>query len=143
MTAALLATLEGGLLVSCQAYPGEPMRDPVIITAVALAALDGGAVGIRAQGLDDLRMIRSRTAAPLVGLVKVGHEGVFITPTVADATDVCSAGADIVALDGTTRDRPDRQPLGGEHRRRPRRGQARDGRRRLARGRPAQRRRRG
>lgn len=111
MTAALLASLEGGLLVSCQAYPGEPMRDPVIITAVALAALAGGAVGIRAQGLDDLTMIRSRTAAPLVGLVKVGHEGVFITPTVSDAEDVSSAGADIVALDGTTRDRPDRQPL--------------------------------
>ena len=107
----MLASLRGCLVVSCQAYPGEPMRDPVIITAVALAALEGGAAGIRAQGLDDIAMIRARTDAPLIGLVKVGRDGVFITPTVADAQAICEASADIVALDGTTRPRPDSQPL--------------------------------
>lgn len=111
MTIELLNSLRGRLVVSCQAYPGEPMRDPVIITAVALAALEGGAAGIRAQGLDDIKMIRSRTTTPLIGLVKVGQDGVFITPTVTDARNVCSAGADIVAVDGTTRSRPDHQPL--------------------------------
>lgn len=111
MTVELLTTLHGRLIVSCQAYPGEPMRDPVIITAVAQAALEGGAAGIRAQGLDDIKMIRSRTTTPLIGLVKVGDDGVFITPTVTDVKNVCSAGADIVALDGTARARPDHQPL--------------------------------
>lgn len=111
MTVELLTALRGRLIVSCQAYPGEPMRDPVIITAVAQAALDGGAAGIRAQGVDDIKMIRSHTTAPLIGLLKVGQDGVFITPTVTDARNVCSAGADIVAVDGTTRARPDHQPL--------------------------------
>lgn len=111
MTVELLKELQGHLVVSCQAYPGEPMRDPMIITAVARAALEGGAAGIRAQGLADIAMIRSHTTAPLIGLVKDGHDGVFITPTVTDALDVCSAGADIVAVDGTTRPRPDQQPL--------------------------------
>lgn len=111
MTVDLLTALRGRLVVSCQAYPGEPMRDPVIITAVAQAALEGGAAGIRAQGLDDIKMIRIRTTAPLIGLVKVGQDGVFITPTVIDARHVCSAGADIVAVDGTSRPRPDHQPL--------------------------------
>lgn len=100
-----------GLVVSCQAYPGEPMLDPTVMTAIALAAIEGGAVGIRAKGLDDIAMIRSRTATPLIGLVKVGRGGVFITPTVADAAKVAEAGADIVAIDGTARKRPDGRPL--------------------------------
>jgi N-acylglucosamine-6-phosphate 2-epimerase len=111
MTSDVLTSLQGGLIVSCQAYPGEPMRDPVVMTAVAQAALEGGAAGIRAQGLDDIKMIRNHTTAPLVGLLKVGHDDVFITPTVVDARNVASAGADIVAIDGTTRARPDDKPL--------------------------------
>jgi N-acylglucosamine-6-phosphate 2-epimerase len=107
----VLAQLRGRLVVSCQAYPGEPMRDPSIMTAVALAALLGGAAGIRAQGLDDVAMIRIKTAAPLIGLVKVDGSDVFITPTVADARAVAAAGADVVALDATARPRPDGQPL--------------------------------
>lgn len=87
------------------------MLDPVVMTAIALAALEGGAVGIRAKGLDDLALIRARTAAPLIGLVKVGQDGVFITPTVADAVRVAEVGADIVAIDGTARERPDGRAL--------------------------------
>lgn len=104
-------TLRGGLIVSCQAYPGEPMRDSRVMTAVAKAVVDGGAVGVRAQGLEDIRSIRAELAVPLIGLVKVGADGVFITPTVADCVAVAEAGADIVALDGTTRARPDGSAL--------------------------------
>ena len=50
--------LRSGVVVSCQAYPGEPMRDPDTMARVARAAQDGGAVGIRAQGLADLVRIR-------------------------------------------------------------------------------------
>ena len=107
----VLAQLHRRLVVSCQAYPGEPMRDPTIMTAVARAALAGGAAGIRAQGLADIAMIRSQVAAPLIGLVKVDGSDVFITPTVADARAVAAAGADVVALDATDRPRPDAQPL--------------------------------
>jgi N-acylglucosamine-6-phosphate 2-epimerase len=46
-------------------------------------------------------------SVPLIGLVKVGTEGVFITPTLADCRDVAATGCEIVALDGTRRPRPD------------------------------------
>ena len=111
ITADPLQRIRGGLVVSCQAYPGEPMRHPMIMAAVAEAVLAGGAVGIRAQGLDDLARIRARTGAPLIGLLKIDGSGVFVTPTVAAVVQVAEAGADIVALDGTTRERPDGRQL--------------------------------
>ncbi|WP_406064727.1 N-acetylmannosamine-6-phosphate 2-epimerase [Streptomyces sp. NBC_01077] len=103
--------LHGALIVSCQAYPGEPMRDPDTMRRVALAARDGGAAGIRAQGLDDLRAIRGALDLPLIGLWKDGAEGVYITPTARHALAVLEAGADIVALDATDRPRPDSRPV--------------------------------
>ncbi len=106
-----LEALRDGLIVSCQAYPGEAMRDPRVMTAVAQAVVEGGAAGIRAQGLADLRAIHAHLDVPLIGLVKTGSDGVFITPTVADALSVARAGAQIVALDGTRRPRPDGRPL--------------------------------
>lgn len=99
--------LAGKLIVSCQAYPGEPMRDPRTMTQVAQAAVLGGAAGIRAQGLADLDAMRPCVTVPLIGLVKVGAEGVFITPTLSDAIAVAQTGCDIVAIDGTRRPRPD------------------------------------
>ncbi len=111
VTSKVLESIHGGLVVSCQAYPGEPMRDPRIMTAIAQAVVLGGAAGIRAQGLEDLRSIRASVDVPLIGLVKVGTDGVFITPTVSDCVSVAQTGADIVALDGTRRPRPDGSTL--------------------------------
>lgn len=105
--AASLAALRGGLVVSCQAYSGEPMRSPETMAQVAASALIGGAVGIRAQGLGDIALIHERVELPLIGLWKDGHADVFITPTLRHAIGVHAAGADIVALDGTRRERPD------------------------------------
>ena len=106
-----LRRIRGGLVVSCQAYPGEPMRHPMIMAAVAEAALAGGAVGIRAEGLDDLGLIRARTSAPLIGLLKIAGAPVSITPTMAAAEQVAAVGTDLVALDGTIRARPDGRSL--------------------------------
>jgi N-acylglucosamine-6-phosphate 2-epimerase len=100
------AGLAGGLIVSCQAYPGEPMRDPRTMAQIARAAVTGGAVGIRLQGIDDLRAAAD-LPVPIVGLWKDGESDVFITPTLEHAQAVADAGADIVALDGTRRRRPD------------------------------------
>lgn len=83
------------------------MRDPDTMARVAMAARDGGAAGIRAQGLDDIGRIRSAVDLPLIGLVKEGSTGVVITPTSALALAVVRAGADIVAVDATGRPRPD------------------------------------
>ena len=51
----VMERLRGGLIVSCQAYPGEPMRDPRTMTRIARSVVDGGAAGVRLQGLDDIR----------------------------------------------------------------------------------------
>ena len=103
----VLDALRGGLIVSCQAYPGEPMLDPRTMAQVAQAAVAGGAAAIRGKGLEDLVALRAVVSVPIVGLVKVGDTGVYITPTLADCLDVAGTGAEVVALDGTRRPRPD------------------------------------
>ena len=103
--------LRGGLIVSCQAYPGEPLRHPETMAQMAEAVVAGGAVGLRAQGISDLSFITGRTSVPLIGLWKDGDEGVHITPTLRHARAVRDAGADVVALDGTRRGRPDGRSL--------------------------------
>ncbi|WP_417374436.1 N-acetylmannosamine-6-phosphate 2-epimerase [Glutamicibacter protophormiae] len=107
----MLHSLRGRLIVSCQAYPGEPLRDPEAMALIAQSAVIGGAAAIRAQGLEDIRAIARRVTVPQIGLWKVGAEGVFITPTLEHAIAVADAGADIVAIDGTRRDRPDGRTL--------------------------------
>lgn len=107
----IVARLRGGLIVSCQAYPGEPMLDPRTMAQIARAAVAGGAVGIRGKGLDDLRQMTAVLDVPVIGLVKVGAEGVYITPTLDDCLAVAQTGVQIVALDGTRRPRPDGRTL--------------------------------
>jgi N-acylglucosamine-6-phosphate 2-epimerase len=108
----LMERLRGRLIVSCQAYPGEPLRDPEVMRRMALAVLEGGAAGIRAQGLADLRAIRAATDVPLIGLWKDGDAEVHITPTARHAAAVAATGADVVALDATARPRPDGSTVG-------------------------------
>jgi N-acylglucosamine-6-phosphate 2-epimerase len=103
----MIQSLRGGLIVSCQAYPGEPLCDPRAMSLIAQSAAAGGAVGIRAQGLDDIRLIHETVRLPQIGLWKVGCDGVFITPTLEHAIAVAAAGAEVVAIDGTRRPRPD------------------------------------
>nr|WP_281507670.1 N-acetylmannosamine-6-phosphate 2-epimerase [Brachybacterium sp. Marseille-Q7125] len=99
------------LIVSCQAYPGEPMRDPRTMAQIAAAVERGGASAVRAQGLEDIRQVKAAVSVPVIGIWKDGEQGVFITPTLEHALAVAEAGADIVALDGTLRERPDGRTL--------------------------------
>lgn len=103
----LIANLEGKLIVSCQAYPGEPLRHPETMAQMARAAELGGAAAIRCQGLSDIAAIKGRVDIPVLGLWKEGHEGVYITPTLRHARACIMAGADVVAIDATDRPRPD------------------------------------
>lgn len=103
----LIANLKGKLIVSCQAYMGEPMRHPETMAQMARAAELGGAAAIRCQGLSDIAAIKGRVEIPVLGLWKEGHEGVYITPTLRHARACIAAGADVVALDATGRPRPD------------------------------------
>lgn len=103
----LVNLLEGQLIVSCQAYPGEPMRDPRTTAQLAASAVLGGSAAVRVQGLADVQFTRTAVEVPVIGLWKDGHDGIFITPTLHHALAVAHAGAHVVALDGTTRKRPD------------------------------------
>lgn len=103
----IVEQLQGTLCVSAQAYPGEPMRDPRTMAQIAQAAVIGGAASIRAQGLEDVRMVVDAVDVPVVGLWKDGKEGVFITPTLFHAQQVAKTGCAIIAIDGTLRERPD------------------------------------
>ena len=103
----LVESLKGKLIVSVQAYPGEPMRHPETMAQIARACELGGAAAIRCQGLSDISAIKGRVEIPVIGLWKEGHEGVYITPTLRHARACIHAGADVVALDATDRPRPD------------------------------------
>jgi N-acylglucosamine-6-phosphate 2-epimerase len=107
----ILRRLRGGLVVSCQAPPGDPLYGPGFMAAMARAAVLGGAVGIRANGPADIQAVRRAVDVPVVGLWKDGAEGVYITPTVRQARAVADAGAQIVAIDATSRPRPDRSSV--------------------------------
>jgi N-acylglucosamine-6-phosphate 2-epimerase len=96
------------LIVSCQARDDNPLTGSVYMQAMALAALQGGADAIRANGASDIAAIRSITNKPIIGLLKkevIGFE-VYITPDLESIEEVISAGADYVALDVTHQARP-------------------------------------
>ncbi|GGM80028.1 N-acetylmannosamine-6-phosphate 2-epimerase [Dactylosporangium sucinum] len=106
----LMATIHGGLIVSCQAGHEHPLRDTSTIRRLAEAAVAGGATAVRCGGVGgiaDVRAVAAAVTVPVIGLTKRGTSGVFITPTVADALEVLAAGAAVVATDATTRPRPD------------------------------------
>jgi N-acylglucosamine-6-phosphate 2-epimerase len=75
---------------------------------LAQAAVTGGAAAIRANGVPDVAAIRKAVDVPILGINKVGDpRGVFITPNVGSAAEIVAAGADMIAMDGTLRARPD------------------------------------
>ena len=106
---ALVGSLRGGLIVSCQAREGWPLRDAGIMAAMARAAETGGACAIRANAPEDIAAIRAVVDLPIIGLWKQDIPGyqVYITPTLSAARAVQAAGADIVALDATQLPHPD------------------------------------
>jgi len=97
-----------GLIVSCQATRGDVLYGPEHMAAMALAAERGGAVAIRADGSKNISAIRSVSQLPIVGIKKTLYptSEIYITPTFADAREAAEAGADVVALDATSRPRP-------------------------------------
>jgi N-acylglucosamine-6-phosphate 2-epimerase len=105
---ARLAALAGGLVVSCQAPQGSPLRSPEIMLAMARAAIAGGAVGIRANGPDHVGPMVAALDVPVLGLHKVDYDGspVYITPTPVEVEGLLATGCRMIALDATDRPRP-------------------------------------
>ncbi|WAH39233.1 N-acetylmannosamine-6-phosphate 2-epimerase [Alicyclobacillus dauci] len=105
---AFLERIRGGLIVSCQAIDDEPLSGAGVMPRMAVAAMAGGAVGIRANGAEDIRNIKAEVDLPVIGIVKRNYADspVYITPTLQEVEEVASAGADVVAIDATSRLRP-------------------------------------
>ena len=100
--------LKGKLVVSCQALPHEPLHSSFIMGRMALAAKEGGAVGIRANTREDIREIQAQVDLPIIGIVKRDYADcdVYITPTIREVEELMEVKPEIIALDATGRLRP-------------------------------------
>ncbi|AFY45050.1 N-acetylmannosamine-6-phosphate 2-epimerase [Nostoc sp. PCC 7107] len=108
-----ITTLKQGLIVSCQAPVDSPLHEPKIIAAMAQAAVNNGAVGVRIDTPIHINAVREGVKVPIIGLWKqiIPKYDVYITPQFDHAAAVAQAGADIIAIDATTRHRPGGETL--------------------------------
>ncbi|MBP0018902.1 MAG: N-acetylmannosamine-6-phosphate 2-epimerase [Cyanobacteria bacterium SBLK] len=112
----MLKTLEKRLIVSCQAPIDSPLHDPQIIAAIAQASILQGAAGVRIDTPSHIKVTRQKLPkTPIIGLWKqqIPDYEVYITPRFQDAVAIAEAGADIIAIDATLRDRPQRETAAG------------------------------
>lgn len=109
----LLEQIRGGIIVSCQAPEGNPLRSPEIMARMAMAAEQGGAVATRVEGPADIAAVQEATSIPCLGIFKVDYEGydVRITPTLRDTEMIIETGVKMIALDATNRPRPHGEQL--------------------------------
>ncbi len=100
--------LAGGLIVSCQALPSEPLHSSYIMAKMATAVVEGGACCIRANSVEDITEIKKLVDVSIIGIIKreYGDCPVFITPTLREVEELIKVGVDIIAIDGTKRTRP-------------------------------------
>ena len=104
----LLEQLKGGMIVSCQSEGDDPFNaDPEYMALFARAAEMGGAIGIRTQGIAKLEAIKRATKLPVIGLLKSQFPDgtVKITGSFAEVEQLIASKSDIVAIDGTFRER--------------------------------------
>ena len=105
--------LPRGLIVSCQALENEALHSSYIMSRMAVAAKQGGAVGIRANSKKDIIEIKKAVNLPIIGILKkvYGTSNVYITPTMEEVSEIVESGAEIIAVDVTKRERPDGKTL--------------------------------
>ncbi|WP_300363770.1 N-acetylmannosamine-6-phosphate 2-epimerase [Fusobacterium sp.] len=108
-----LESVKGKLIVSCQALPDEPLHSSFIMGRMAYAAFVGGASGIRANTVSDIQEIKKNVSLPIIGIIKevYGDNPVYITPTMKEIDKLVAEGVDVIAIDGTKRERPDGNTL--------------------------------
>jgi N-acetylmannosamine-6-phosphate 2-epimerase/N-acetylmannosamine kinase len=103
--------LSGSPLVpSIYAAPGTPLDDPTSAAKTAESHVLGGSKILRVEGAANISAVRAATGATIIGLAKRGDGadgGVYITPAMPEVQAALNAGSGAIALDGTTRTRPD------------------------------------
>ena len=104
----ILNKIKGGLIVSCQALKTEPLYDSYIMSKMAWAAYLGGAVGIRANTVVDIKAIKEKVDLPVIGIIKEEYpdSDVYITPTMKEIDALVEIKCEIIAIDATRRVRP-------------------------------------
>ena len=109
----ILDTIRGGLIVSCQALENEPLHSSYIMQRMAVAAMYGGAVGIRANSVSDILEIRKEVKLPVIGIIKRVYDDsdVYITPSMKEVDELMTVRPEIIALDATKRMRPGKRSL--------------------------------
>lgn len=111
----ILQQIKGGLIVSCQALKDEPLYSSYIMSRLAVAAKEGGAVGIRANTPEDISEIKKAVELPVIALYKQIYEdsSIYITPTEREIELLMEVKPEIIALDATNRLRPNGVELDG------------------------------
>jgi N-acylglucosamine-6-phosphate 2-epimerase len=103
--------LKNGIIVSVQAMMDEPLYEEICMSAMMQSVVNGGAKGLRLAGERDVKNAKKLFNVPIVGITKPDklpenwQEVAYITPNIADVRKLINAGADIIAFDGTLRDR--------------------------------------
>lgn len=107
----IIEGLKEKVIVSVQAMPNEPFYEENCILAMMQDVINGGAAALRVAGARDVKNAR-RFQVPIIGLTKPSKlplnwkSTVYITPSLNEVRELISAGADIIAFDGTNRVRP-------------------------------------
>lgn len=100
-----LSKIKGKLVVSCQAEADSPFNSPEGVSMFAIAAQQGGAGGIRSEGIEKTKRIKELVDLPIIGLLKDQYAdgSVRITRTLQEIEELHKLGIDIIAIDGTFR----------------------------------------
>ncbi|MBX7380263.1 N-acetylmannosamine-6-phosphate 2-epimerase [Clostridium chauvoei] len=107
----MIKKVKGKLIVSCQALKNEPLHSSFIMGRMAKAAKEGGASGIRAQGVKDILEIKEVTDLPVIGIIKRDYNDseIYITPTKREVDELLITRCEMIALDVTKRKRPNNE----------------------------------